>query len=186
MPSSHLDSPLFGARVLTDSLPQAIAEPRDSPRREPVVPDEEGRPLVLVVEDHPDLNRFLSILLGMTYRVISAFDGNQGWEKAQMFRPDLIMTDLMMPVMNGHQLVQAVRARADMNDIPIILATARTDEKTRLQSLRAGVQVYLIKPIVAEELLARVASLIRAKKAKETMLPEKPELAAEAQGEVAG
>ena len=78
-------------------------------------------PLVLVVEDNPDMNAFLVHLLGQFYRVASAFDGREGLEKALALAPDAIISDVMMPGVDGEAMVREVRRHAELDDVPIIM-----------------------------------------------------------------
>ncbi|OGT89922.1 MAG: hypothetical protein A2286_06380 [Gammaproteobacteria bacterium RIFOXYA12_FULL_61_12] len=130
----------------------------------PSAPLEEGgngRPLVLVVEDNPDMNGFIAGVLRPGYSVATAFDGQEGLEKALALRPDLILADVMMPRMSGDQMALALRRRPEMADVPILMLTAKADRELRLRLLKAGVREYLIKPFNAEELLARIGGLVK-------------------------
>ncbi len=129
-------------------------------------------PLVLVVEDNPDLNLFISQTLAQNYRVVSAMDGEEGLEKAVRIQPDLIVSDVMMPRMSGDQLVEALRKLPEMDFTPIIMLTAKADESLRLKMLSGGVQDYLLKPFSAEEVKARVKNLVQMKKAREVLQKE--------------
>jgi len=129
-------------------------------------------PLVLVVEDNPDMNAFVAEALGRRYRVATAFDGQEGLRKAFETRPDLIVSDMMMPRMSGDQMVDALRRDREMDDVPIVLLTAKADDELRVKLLKQGVQDYIYKPFSVEELLARVAGLISERKRKEASLRE--------------
>lgn len=121
-------------------------------------------PLVLVVEDNVDMNEFIASTLRPHYRVLSAFDGAEGLAQALASKPDLILSDLMMPVMRGDEMVGELRRQAATGDIPVIMLTARADEETRLRLLQAGVQDCLNKPFSVDELLARVDGLVRSRR----------------------
>ncbi|MDO8680792.1 MAG: PAS domain S-box protein [Acidobacteriota bacterium] len=129
-------------------------------------------PLVLVVEDNPDMNAFVAEALRRHYRVVTAFDGQEGLQKAFETRPDLIVSDVMMPRMSGDQMVGALRRRREMDDVPIVLLTAKADDELRVKLLKEGVQDYIHKPFSVEELLARVGGLISERKRKEASLRE--------------
>ena len=129
-------------------------------------------PLVLIVEDNPDMNAFVAEALGRHYRVVTAFDGEEGLHKALETHPDLIVSDVMMPGMSGDQMVDALRRHRDMNDVPIVLLTAKADDELRVKLLKRGVQDYLYKPFSAEELLARVGRLVSERKRNEASLRE--------------
>jgi PAS domain S-box-containing protein len=130
------------------------------------------RPLVLVVEDHPDMNRFLAETLGERYRVVTALDGEDGLAKATALRPDLVLTDVMMPRMGGDQLVRALRGVPELAGVPLVLLTAKADDELAARLLREGAQDYVVKPFSAEELLARVRNLIAIKRARERLQRE--------------
>ena len=119
-------------------------------------------PLVLIVEDNADMSAYLGEVLGGggRRRVAFAADGRQGLERACALQPDLIVTDLMMPDMNGADMAMALRAQAGFSEIPIVVLTAKVDDVLRIALLRAGVQDYLAKPFDAAELEARVDRLL--------------------------
>lgn len=98
--------------------------------------------------------------------MVSAFSGTEGLEKALALRPDLILSDVMMPEMSGDQLVYAVRRQPHLDDVPIVLLTAKADDEMRVRLLRAGAQDYIMKPFSAEELRARIANLVQMRRAR--------------------
>lgn len=126
-------------------------------------------PLVLVVEDNPDMSRFIAEVLGGEHRVAVAFDGKQGLEAAKALRPDLILCDLMMPEMSGEELVLAARRIPELDATPIVVLSAKADDQVRVKLLRAGAQDYLTKPFSVEELRARVSNLVARKLAEQAM-----------------
>ena len=133
---------------------------------------ETSRALVLVVEDNPAMNRFIARTLEGDYRVATALDGREGLEKALALRPDLILSDVMMPRMRGDALLREVRAHSELDTVPVVLLTAKADDDLRVTMLRAGAQDYLTKPFAAEELRARVANLVTLKRVRETLQQE--------------
>lgn len=119
-----------------------------------------SRAHVLVVEDQPQMARMIAATLTTLYRVTTASDGQEGLEQALALRPDIILCDVLMPRMNGEQLVTVLRAQPDFDDVPIVALSGRTDEQFRIQLLRAGAQDFLVKPFHYEELQVRVANLL--------------------------
>ncbi len=117
-------------------------------------------PLVLVVEDNPDMNAFICEALGRHYRVASARDGQEGLEMACRQTPDLIVSDVMMPRLSGDRMVQALRQEPALAGVPVVILTAKADEDLRIRLLQDSVQDFLNKPFSVEELLARVGSLL--------------------------
>ena len=126
-------------------------------------------PLVLVVEDNPDMNHFVCDALVDTFRVRAAFDGREGFEMARSLRPDLIVCDFMMPEMSGADLVRAVRAEPRIDTTPILILTARNDPSARIAVLREGANDYLLKPFFQTELWTRVDNLVAIKRSEENL-----------------
>lgn len=125
-------------------------------------------PMVLVVEDNIEMRTFISACLSSSYRVILANDGEQGLKEALALLPDLIVSDVMMPKMNGEEMLVAIRQHPELQHTPIMLLSARTDQDFRVQLLESGAQDYLIKPFAVAELQARVRNLITAKLAEDS------------------
>jgi PAS domain S-box-containing protein len=117
-------------------------------------------PLVLVVEDNLDMNEFISDTLRPRYRVISAFDGQDGLEKARATVPDLIISDVMMPGMSGDQMVNELRQQPNLAEVPVVILTAKTDDALRLRLFQLGIRDYLTKPFTVQELLTRINGII--------------------------
>jgi signal transduction histidine kinase len=111
---------------------------------------------ILVVDDNPDLRNYLSDLLAPTYDVVTVPDGLAALEAIRERAPDLVVSDVMMPRLDGFALVRALRADARTASIPVILLSARAGEEASIQGLDAGSDDYLAKPFSARELLARV------------------------------
>jgi signal transduction histidine kinase len=155
--------------VLDEVARQTVAELR--PQTEPPVETggANGQGLVLVIEDNPEMSRFLVECLAADYRVATAFDGQQGLERALELKPDVILSDVMMPVMSGDVLVRTLRAWPELQEIPIIVLTAKADDKLRVRLLREGVQDFLTKPVVPEELCARVANVVTLKRTRDVL-----------------
>ena len=120
----------------------------------------QGLPIVLVIEDHTDVAHLIGTVLSGHYEVQYAFDGEQGLAKASELVPDLIVTDVKMPIMDGCELCRRVRASSQLCHIPIIMLSARTSPKDRIRGIEAGADVYMVKPFVAQELRAWANSLI--------------------------
>lgn len=129
-----------------------------------------GEPLVLIVEDNPALNHFIAEILSASderYRVVSALNGKEGLSKAIELRPDLILTDVMMPEMSGEELLKALRRHPELAATPVVVLSAKAEDEPRVRLLREGAQDYIMKPFSSEELLARVGGLITRRRATE-------------------
>jgi twitching motility two-component system response regulator PilH len=115
---------------------------------------------ILVVDDSPTERHVLSELLGQNgYQVITAENGDEGVEKARKQLPDLILMDVVMPGMNGYQATRTLTRDETTRNIPVIVCTSKGQETDRIWGLRQGAIDYLIKPVAAKELLAKIAAL---------------------------
>ncbi len=117
-------------------------------------------PTVLIVDDNPDLRDYLESILGEQYRIAQAGDGREGLAKAREIRPDLIVSDVMMPIMDGHAMCRAIKTDPELSHTPFILLTARATSEMMLEGLEEGADDYMAKPFNARELLARVRNLL--------------------------
>ncbi|HHX31368.1 MAG TPA: response regulator [Bacteroidales bacterium] len=115
---------------------------------------------ILVVEDNADIQSYIGSLLDDKYLVRFASNGDEGINKASEFLPDLIITDLMMPVMDGFELSGKIRSNKILNHIPIIVISAKTDSQDLHDAIEAGADAYLTKPFNAAELKLRVTKLL--------------------------
>lgn len=128
------------------------------------MPDEKSNvpipPLVMIVEDNRDVAEYIHMLLNIHYRVITATDGYDALHKAEQQLPDLIITDLMMPGMDGYALCHMVRQSQVMADVPIVVVSARSEDDDRVRVIEEGADAFLLKPFNANELLAIVSRLL--------------------------
>jgi signal transduction histidine kinase len=119
-----------------------------------------GRPKLLIADDEPDMLRFLRSQLSANFDVIEAVDGKQALEKAAQFLPDIILSDMMMPEKDGLQVCRELRQRTSTRLIPVVLLTARADEKTKLDCLAAGANDFVAKPFSLTEVSIRLKNLV--------------------------
>jgi len=151
----------------TDAVLQRLAEAPAgfNTMGTPVVarPEESDRPEVLVVEDNRDMREFICRVLEPDARTRAVEDGRAALEAIRERVPDLILTDMMMPVMTGDELVAALRKDEQWRDVPVIMLTAKADEDRKLNLLTEGVQDYLLKPFSIDELRARVRNQLQTK-----------------------
>ena len=121
-------------------------------------------PLILMVDDNHDLRHYVAdILKEKDYRTIFARNGAEGFQMAQKYLPDLMVTDLMMPLVSGLDMIRMIREVDNLKGIPIILLTAKVDEDTRIEGVSQGADAYLAKPFNDRELLAQVHNLLALK-----------------------
>jgi len=123
------------------------------------------KPVILLVEDNFDLRKYIEFLLQKKHHVVTASNGKEALEyikaNKDQLKIDLILSDLMMPVLNGHQLIDELKANPITANIPFIMLTARSNRNDRIKSLRIGVDDYIIKPFDQDELLIRIKNLIK-------------------------
>ena len=125
---------------------------------------EEDGPLVLVVDDNADLQTFIQDTLQSEYRTVSAMNGEEGLEKAIELTPDLIVSDVMMPKMNGIELCQRLKNDERTSHIPVILLTAKKSAEDKFLGLESEADDYLVKPFNTRELQIRMKNLIAIRK----------------------
>ena len=115
---------------------------------------------ILVVDDSPTERHVMSELLVRSgYRVITAENGEEGVEKARREKPDLILMDVVMPGLNGYQATRTLTRDETTKHIPIIVCTSKGQETDRIWGLRQGALDYIVKPVNAVELLAKIAEI---------------------------
>ena len=123
----------------------------------------EERPTVLIVDDNSDLRTFIGTLLEGEYRILTACNGEEGLEKASRELPDLVVSDVMMPVMDGLQMCRALKDQLATSHIPVILLTAKSLEDQRAQGYDSGADAYISKPFSERVLLSRIGNLLKSR-----------------------
>jgi PAS domain S-box-containing protein len=147
---SHSGNSLVQYTDVTD-LESASALPR-------LLLDEKAT--VLLVDDNRDMLEYVERLLRSRFHVITAENGRDALQKARAGKPDLVLSDVMMPEMDGYQLLAALRKNQATSSVPVILLSARAGEESRIEGMQSGADDYLVKPFTARELLARVGAHI--------------------------
>jgi two-component system sensor histidine kinase ChiS len=120
--------------------------------------------IVLVVEDNPDVREYIKDALNEIYHVEEAANGEQGLRKAEQYIPDLIISDIMMPKMDGYEMTKRIKQNEKTSHIPVILLTAKSDKDSKLEGLGLGADDYLVKPFDTLELLVRIKNLIETRR----------------------
>jgi signal transduction histidine kinase/PleD family two-component response regulator len=115
---------------------------------------------ILLADDNADMRGYFTSLLTPDYRLEAVTDGEEALAAARRERPELIVSDVMMPRLDGFGLIKELRADPQLRDIPVILVSARAGEESRIEGLDAGADDYLVKPFSARELLARVGAML--------------------------
>jgi len=119
------------------------------------------KPVILAVDDNHDIRNYIRDILSLNYSVIEAENGLDGLSKVRKHKPTLIISDIMMPEMDGYQFLAELKKNKLTARIPVILLTAKSGESEKIEGLDAGADDYLAKPFNAKELIARTRSLIR-------------------------
>jgi signal transduction histidine kinase/DNA-binding response OmpR family regulator/ligand-binding sensor domain-containing protein len=125
---------------------------------------DESKPYILIVEDNEDLQQYLKENLSLKFQVKIAGNGKEGLKLALESIPELIVSDLMMPEMDGYTLCEKIKTDEKTSHIPFIILTAKSDQITKIDSLGIGADDYLLKPFNFEELIARIDNLIQSRK----------------------
>ncbi len=125
---------------------------------------QQDQPLLLIVEDNPDVTHYLTSCLQHSFQLIYARNGRQGIDQALQHIPDIIISDIMMPEVDGLQLCNSLKTDERTSHIPIILLTAKADQDSRVEGLERGADAYLAKPFDKKELMVRLNKLIELRK----------------------
>ncbi|MEL6276287.1 MAG: ATP-binding protein, partial [Bacteroidota bacterium] len=140
--------------VLAEMTPVSVVD------QEEQHPKQDDRPVLLLVEDNADVASYIHGLLATNYRVEMARNGLLGVEKAYELVPDIIISDIMMPEMDGYELCATLKADERTSHVPIILLTAKVTQKDKIEGLAKGADAFLTKPFEKEELFIRLEKLI--------------------------
>ncbi len=136
------------------------------------------RPKLLIADDEPDMLRFLRSQLSENFDVLEAVDGQQAVDKACQFLPDIILSDMMMPEKDGLQVCRELRERTSTRIIPVVLLTARADERTKIECLAAGASDFLSKPFSMVEVSVRLKNLVESYQYQKELSVQKQHLEA--------
>ena len=142
------------------SFQSYIIEHENEPTLKPGKNMTSGKPSILLVEDHPDMRQYIGKLLGNHYHVVEAIDGQQAMEIIKEYTPDLIISDVMMPVMGGLTFAKNLKEDPKYKLTPFIALTAHANERDKLMAYRTGIDDYMVKPFTAEELIVRIQNLL--------------------------
>lgn len=121
-------------------------------------------PSVLIVDDNKDLCNMLRLQLEDTYNIYMANDGEEGLKKVSLYHPDVVVTDQMMPNMDGLEMLQHIRKDFQISHIPVIILTAKSNEEARTMAISKGANAYITKPFSKDYLMARIEQLLNERK----------------------
>lgn len=122
------------------------------------------KPLVLLVEDNRDILLYLTSLLGTRYEIITAANGKNGLDMAEKYIPDLVVTDVMMPIKDGFEMCRDMKANKLLNHIPILILTARISDEDKIRGMKCGAESFIRKPFKAEELISTIQTILENRK----------------------
>ncbi len=174
-----------GTTVIIDIPFQITSEPEleenseTKNKIEPVIPNDQNldskgeKKTILIVEDNIDIQNYLKIELGNSYEVISELNGVDGLKKAVEIIPDVIISDVMMPLMDGIELCKQIKTNEKTNHIPVLLLTAKATEEDQISGLQTGADVFIPKPFSVEVLKAQVYSIIENRTKQQMQLSSK-------------
>ena len=148
----------------TEKTEEPILAPDAAPTSAPVLPATQERAVVLVVEDNPELRHFLAKSLSSYYQVHTAAQGSEALDILQQTDVDIVVSDVVMPVMDGWELCRQIKNNVAVSHIPIIMLTARTDVESKIVAIENGADVYIEKPVVMKYLYARIAGILEKRK----------------------
>ncbi|WP_207514476.1 hybrid sensor histidine kinase/response regulator transcription factor [Longitalea luteola] len=162
--------------AVTDHRKELLAtataeEPVDVPGR-----SSRRKPVVLIVDDNEDIRFYLKDNLRRSYTVIEAVNGAEGWEKTKKHQPDLVVSDVMMPVMDGLELCRTIKHDKQTSHIAVILLTARSAAEPKLEAFQAGANDYVTKPFSYEMLQSRIRNLLAQQEAMRKLFQKQVEV----------
>lgn len=160
LPVTHLAKKMLSGEASSEVFSEEVLPVTLQPESA-VLPSNQSLPLLLLVEDNTDVVNFLRKMLEPLYRVVETYNGRAGMEMAFETVPDIVVTDLMMPEMDGLQLCNILKNDSRTSHIPIVLLTARAAIEDRIAGLSRGADAYLVKPVYKEELLITLSELIK-------------------------
>ena len=136
-------------------------------------PEKKQLPILLVIDDNEDIRYYMRQLLSDDYDIIEAGGGKQGWEMVQRHLPDLVVSDVMMPDMDGIELCHNIKTSPDTCHIPVVLVTAKLSDVSQIQALEHGADSYITKPFTEAHIKAQISNiLVNREKLKEQLLKE--------------
>lgn len=179
-----LDKDHFNPKEVNFYVSDTVSEKIDEKSEMEKTPDEtqentKNLPILLVVEDNKDLCTLLQLQLEDRYKVYTATNGVEGLKKVYQHHPDIVVSDLMMPEMNGMELLDKMRNDFQISHIPIVILTAKSNEEAKIEAIGKGANAYITKPFNKEHLIVTIEQLLTDRKVFHNKIwneekPEKP------------
>jgi len=159
---------LLPAKKIYEPLARTASTPLPPENAEQIISEEskkgDKKKTIVIVEDNEDLRFYLKDNLKGQYHIEEATNGKEGWEKIKLLNPDLVVSDIMMPLMDGVELARKIKTETLTAHIPVVLLTAMGSEEKQLEGLKAGVNDYITKPFTFEILASRINNLLAQQK----------------------
>lgn len=149
----------FLEELIEDTSFDNSAVSEDNPS-EPIISEKTS---ILIVDDNPEIREYVKKLLAVTYIIYEAADGITGLSLAEKYTPDLVISDVIMPLMNGVELCQKIKESATINHIPVILLTSSSSADVKLKGIEGGADDYITKPFDNDLFMARVANILKSR-----------------------
>ncbi|SHF35997.1 two-component regulator propeller domain-containing protein [Dysgonomonas macrotermitis] len=150
------------------------AEDKDiSPENTPVINNDKSKPVLLAVDDNEDFREFLTSLFSQNYHVITANNGADAYQKVLDQLPDIVLCDVMMPVMDGYEFCRKIKSDIRTSHIPVILLTAKSSEENQYSGIEAGADDYISKPFNIEMLTLKISKIIEKQKSTQSSFKRK-------------
>lgn len=163
-----------------NTYPEAARRKQDQPipptnviSSEPEKPANDEKKLMLIIEDNADIRQYIADSFSDEYKILTAANGKEGWEKAKASVPDIIISDIMMPVMDGLELCRMIKNNISTSHIPVILLTAKDSLTDKEMGYDTGADSYLVKPFSAKLLKSRVNNLLESRRKLAMLLADR-------------
>ena len=157
--------------TVTSALTEPVEEQTEQPGK-----TSRKKPVILIVDDNEDIRFYLKDNLRRNYIVYEAVNGAEGWEKTKQLQPDLVVSDVMMPVMDGMELCRTIKHDKHTSHIPVILLTARSAAEPKLEAFQVGANDYVTKPFSFEMLQSRIKNLLAQQEAMRKLFQKQIEV----------
>lgn len=161
-----------GGSCFTLKIGKDVLEEMEHESTEAQAQGQSDNPVVLVVEDHPELNDFISSSIRQEFQVLQAFDGEKAWELCQSEVPDLVVADLMLPGMQGEELLAKIKENDALAHIPVIILSSKSKVPDKVELYGLGAENYLVKPFDSEELIAVIQNCFQRNKKLQQLLSQ--------------
>lgn len=149
------------SQISVSGEPEGNTQAADSVKADIAADQQQDKPLIMLVDDSDDFREFMHEMLSDTYRVEEAVNGQDAWDKMMKHTPDVILSDVMMPVMDGNELCRLAKDDARLRSVPFVMLTARLADEHRKEGYESGADAYITKPFDVDLLKLRIANFLK-------------------------